>query len=84
MSDRAEAQMLSMLTAASDRAMTRAWYGFMTGEKLLWSLLALAPLFGGMALGGWIGKRVSRAVFDGSVMALLGVLSLKLAWDALG
>lgn len=60
-----------------------AWYGFMTGEKLVWSLLALAPLFGGMALGGWIGRRVSKAVFDRAVMALLALVSCKLAWEAL-
>ncbi len=60
-----------------------AWYGFMTVEKLVWSLLALAPLFGGMYLGSWIGRRVSKATFDGSVMALLALVSFKLAWDAL-
>ncbi len=60
-----------------------ASYGFMSLEKLTWSVLALAPLFGGMRLGAWVGRRVSKSAFDASVMALLAVVSLKLAWDAL-
>ena len=58
-------------------------YGIMTGERFLYSLAALAPLTLFMPLGSYLGRRMSRRVFDLIILTLLTGLAVKLMADAL-
>lgn len=58
-------------------------YGMLTPTLALWSASALVPLIATMPLGAMIGRRVSRAVFDRIILALLAVLAIKLVLDAI-
>lgn len=57
--------------------------GLYTPERLMLSLAASLPLFGAMPLGAWLGKRVSKEVFDRIVLGLLAVIALRLLYGAL-
>ena len=57
-------------------------FGLMTGERFLASGVALLPLLAGMPLGAWLARRVSRSVFDRVILALLGVMAVRLAIEA--
>lgn len=59
------------------------WFGFMTTERFLWSCLALVPLLGFMPVGAWLGRRLSKQIFDRIILGLLFLIGLKLVWDAL-
>ena len=59
------------------------FYGIMTQERFLYSLLSLIPLFLFLPVGAWIGRRVSRTTFDRLILALLAVLAVKLLADVL-
>lgn len=55
----------------------------LSGTEFVYSLLALLPLWGAMPLGAFLAKRMSPAVFDRFILALLGALALKLVYGAL-
>lgn len=57
--------------------------GVMTGERLLYSALALIPLFAGMPIGAWLGARLSARAFDRVVLGLLFALAVRLIWGVL-
>jgi len=59
-----------------------AYYGIMTGERFIYSVLALIPLALFMPLGTWLGQHMSRKLFDMAIMALLSSLAIKLAVEA--
>ena len=50
--------------------------------ELLYSVLALVPIWAAMPLGVFMAKRMSPAVFDRLILGLLSVLALKLMMDA--
>ncbi|MEM9224361.1 MAG: sulfite exporter TauE/SafE family protein [Pseudomonadota bacterium] len=56
--------------------------GVLTAERAVISLAASAPLFGGMPIGAWLGKRFSRETFDKVMLAILAVVSLRLFVEA--
>jgi uncharacterized membrane protein YfcA len=56
--------------------------GVLTWQRALYSVIALVPVAVGMALGGWLGKRLSAKTFDRLILVLLAVIALKLFWDA--
>ncbi len=60
-----------------------AQFGIMTGEIALLSLAAMVPLIGGMPIGAWLARRISKEAFDKIILALLGVIALKLLGDAI-
>ncbi|MBI1415707.1 MAG: TSUP family transporter [Limimaricola sp.] len=57
--------------------------GLLDGPAFGFSLLAMVPLFGGMPLGAWAARHVSRETFDRLIMALLAVVALRLLWVGL-
>ena len=59
-------------------------YGIMTGERFLYSLFSLLPLILFMPVGSWIGRRLSRALFDRLILLILAALAIKLLLDVLG
>ncbi|MDX1780567.1 MAG: sulfite exporter TauE/SafE family protein [Thalassovita sp.] len=58
-------------------------YGIMTTERFAYSALSLIPLIGFMPVGAWIGRRLSREVFDQLILLILVVLAIKIIFDAL-
>jgi uncharacterized protein len=50
---------------------------------MLYSILALIPIWAAMPLGAFLAKRMSPAVFDRFILSLLSVLALKLVLGAL-
>lgn len=60
-----------------------AHYGILTWERLGWSMLALVPLMGFMPAGAALSRRVSKATFDRLILALLGLIALRLLYQAL-
>lgn len=58
------------------------WFGLMDLERFLWSLAALIPIMAGMPIGTWMGKRMSRVVFDRVILVMLAVIGAKLVFDA--
>ena len=59
------------------------WYGLMTWERFILSLVALIPLMAGMPLGARIGKRLSRETFDRIILVMLAAIGVKLLFDYL-
>lgn len=59
------------------------WYGIMSSQTILLGIAAIAPLLAGMPVGAWLARRISKQVFDKTILALLCVLAVKLVWDAL-
>jgi hypothetical protein len=57
--------------------------GLLSRMELVYSTLALAPIWAAMPLGAYLAKRMSPAVFDRFILLLLSVLALKLVLDAL-
>ena len=57
--------------------------GLLGPERMLQSLIAFAILFAGMPLGEWLARRVSPAMFDRTMLALLAIISVRLIWAAL-
>lgn len=56
--------------------------GIMTPERAILSVLGCIPLFGAMPLGAWVGRRVSKEVFDRLILWLLAAIALRLLWVA--
>ncbi len=56
--------------------------GLMTWGTLALGVASLVPLFAFMPVGAWLARRVSAQTFDRMLLALLGVLSLKLLHGA--
>jgi uncharacterized protein len=63
---------------------TLAALGILTGERALLSLLALVPLFAGMPVGAWLARHISVRTFDRVTLVVLGVIAVKLIFDAVG
>lgn len=59
------------------------WYDIMSTQTILLGLASIAPLVAGMPVGAWLARRISKQVFDKTILALLCVLAIKLIWDAL-
>lgn len=57
--------------------------GLLTVKLGLFSLLAVIPIFAAMPLGAILARRLSPEVFDRLILAFLGVLAVKLLFDAL-
>jgi len=57
--------------------------GILTPERLLQSGLALVPALAFLLLGGRLAKSISRVAFDRVVLAVLGAIALKLAYEGL-
>lgn len=58
-------------------------YGLLNWNIVVFSLLAIVPLFATIPLGEWIGKRLSPTVFDRAILVVLAALAVRLAWAAL-
>jgi uncharacterized membrane protein YfcA len=67
-------------TAAIFQTGSLAVAGILTRDRLLLSILALVPIFAGMAVGSWLASRLSREAFDRLVLALLVVMTVKLVY----
>jgi hypothetical protein len=59
-----------------------AHYGFLTWERAAWSCAAMVPLFAGMPVGAALARRLSREVFDRIILAVLGLVALRLLFQA--
>lgn len=59
-------------------------FGMLTGERLLMSAAALAPLLAFMPAGAWLARRMSAQTFDRLTLILLSVLAGRLVYAALG
>jgi uncharacterized membrane protein YfcA len=59
-------------------------YGLVTWNSAALSVLALIPLFAGLPIGEWIGKRMSPVVFDRVILTMLAILAIKQIWNVLG
>ena len=57
--------------------------GLLTGQVLMLSVAACAPLALGMFTGGHLARHMSAVVFDRAVLAMLSILALRLGWAAL-
>jgi uncharacterized membrane protein YfcA len=44
------------------------------------SLMALVPLLGGMPIGAWAARHVSREAFDKLILSLLTLVAIRLLW----
>ena len=58
-------------------------YKLLTLELFGLSLLALIPLLGGMPIGAWLAKRISRETFDRVILAVLVVVAARLMYEGL-
>ena len=57
--------------------------GILTPQIAALSGAAMVPLFGGMPIGAWLARRISKVSFDKIILVLLGVIALKLIYDAI-
>jgi len=58
------------------------WFGLLTWQTVLLSILALIPIVAAMPVGGWLAKHMSARQFDRITLILLGVLSIRLIYAA--
>lgn len=56
--------------------------GLMTQDLIILSILALIPIWIGLPVGERIGRKLSPAVFDRTILILLGLLAVKMLADA--
>jgi len=56
--------------------------GLITWDMVLLSLLALIPIFVGLPIGERVGRTLSTAFFDRTILVLLAVLGIKMLVDA--
>jgi uncharacterized membrane protein YfcA len=56
--------------------------GILTPQIAALSGAAMVPLLGGMPIGAWLARRISKESFDKIILVLLGVIALKLLFDA--
>lgn len=54
--------------------------GIMGREEFRLSLMALVPLLGGMPIGSWAARHVSRETFDKLILTLLTLVAIRLLW----
>lgn len=52
--------------------------GVLSWERFAYGVAALIPLFVGMSVGGALGKRLPKSVFDMAIIAILTLLALRL------
>ncbi|RMH47409.1 MAG: sulfite exporter TauE/SafE family protein [Alphaproteobacteria bacterium] len=57
--------------------------GILTWHRMALSCLALLPIFAGMPLGALLARRLSARTFDRVMLALLGLIAVRLVWQAL-
>jgi uncharacterized membrane protein YfcA len=57
--------------------------GVMTWGIALEGVIAMLPALATMPLGNWLAGRISQAVFDRIVLALLAVVALELSWKSI-
>lgn len=69
---------LYFLAMAAIQLPMQAAFGIMTWDRLLYSCLAVVPLLLGMPLGEYLGKRISKQVFDRIILGILALLALRL------
>lgn len=62
---------------------TQIVLGLTNWKLLALSLLAMIPIGIGLPIGDWIGKRMSSAVFDVTILILLAALAVKISSDVL-
>ena len=72
------------LAMSATQIPTLAYVGILTWERAGLGVLALGPLFMGIAVGSWSAQRLSKAAFDKVILVLLAVMAVKLLWDAIG
>lgn len=58
------------------------WYGIMDGHRFMVSTAAFLPILAFMPVGNWLGRRLSREVFDKIILAVLTVIALRLLHQA--
>ena len=58
--------------------------GVLTWELFVLGLLAVVPAFATMPVGAWLAGRLSQAVFDRMILALLAIIGVQLMVKALG
>ena len=68
---------ITMLAGSLSFTLALSGYGLLGGQEVVGSLLALLPATAGLALGGWVRRRISVALFQRIVMLLLLVIGLK-------
>lgn len=54
--------------------------GIMGPDEMRLSLMALIALLGGMPIGSWAARHVSRDAFDKLILALLALVAMRLFW----
>jgi uncharacterized membrane protein YfcA len=54
--------------------------GIMGQNEFRLSLVALVPLLGGMPIGAWAARHVSRETFDKLILSLLTLVAIRLLW----
>ena len=54
--------------------------GIMGHDEFCLSLMALVPLLGGMPIGSWAARHVSRETFDKLILSLLTLVATRLLW----
>ncbi|SFG40570.1 hypothetical protein SAMN04488020_102128 [Palleronia marisminoris] len=69
------------LISAIQIPLLMAW-GVLTPMRAVLSAGALVPLLAAMPLGAALARRMSRAMFDRIILALLTVVSLRIGVDA--
>ena len=58
------------------------WYGIMDLERLALSAAAVIPVFLFMPVGHWLGRYLSRDVFDKITLTILTIIAIRLTWQA--
>lgn len=58
-------------------------YGLLTYELAGFSLLALIPLLGGMPIGAWLARYISRETFDRVILLMLVLVAARLMYQGL-
>lgn len=59
-------------------------YGILDGRRLLLSAGALLPILAGMPVGALLARHISRETFDKIILAILTLIAIRLAMQALG
>lgn len=72
---------LIFLTFGPTQIVAMIGFGLFTEERLWLSLLALIPVVLTMPLGLRLARVINRRVFDASIIVMLVLTGLKLAWD---
>ena len=65
---------------SATQLIAQVYFGIMTFELALLSVIALIPLVAAMPLGDWLGRRFDARTFDLVILTFLGVLAVHLIW----